>query len=357
MAAITLVDLNPYVITFGQPPTLAPGCPFMASDRWYRWVNTKSDKRLGITYDPVSFSPGFGTECWGHFLVLGEDTGGVAYLGLDNHTSLEPFDPQVAAHSMLASSNDTATMGYIDRIALLVEYSANTTLPQLKAAAKKIKESSRDFPNLDKPDAPVSISKPIPADGFEAGSLCSVNEECLSGMCKRETGLSWRRCHGVECKLNSDCETNRCDHGLCKPKAGSCQPCNEDSDCKSEKCLGFSCAGPGKLMDENCGCFVNDNCRSGRCDGLKPRICEAQLPMDARCNEDNDCLSGYCSWSLRCADPASNSREIEVERKVLNWRTALAIVALIFFFCFGKYAIEWLSDHRHQNYEGIPNSE
>lgn len=350
------MDLNPYVFTFGQPPTLAPGCPFMASERWYRWVNTKSDKRLGITYDPVPFSPGLGTECWGHFLVLGEDKEGVAYLGLDDHTTLGPFDPQVAAHSMVASSNDTDTMGYIDRIALLMEHSANTTLSKLKKAAKKVKESSRAIPDIDSPDVPVGISKPIPTDGFEAGSLCSVNKECLSGMCKRETGFSWRRCQGVECKSNADCDTNRCDNGLCTPKVGSCQPCNEDSDCKSEKCLGFSCAGPEQLMDENCGCFINDNCRSGRCDGINPRICEALLPMDARCNEDHDCLSGYCSWSLRCADPSTKSREIKIEKSFLNWRTAVAVAAVVLFCIIGRYALAWFSDKRN-SYESIPSNE
>lgn len=356
MAAITLADLNPYVFTFGQPPTMAPGCPFMASERWYRWVNTKSDNRLGITYDPVPFSPGFGTECWGHFLVLGEDTRGVAYLGLDDHTSLGPIDPQVAAHSMLGPSNDTSTMGYIDRISALVEYSANTTLLKLKSAAKKVKESTRGLPDVDIPEIPSGLSKPVPADGFESGSLCSVNAECLSGMCKRETGLSWRRCHGVECKVNTDCETNRCDNGICVPKVGSCQPCNEDSDCKSEKCLGFSCAGPGQLMDENCGCFINDNCRSGRCDGVNPRTCEARLPMDARCNEDHDCLSGYCSWNLRCADTASKSREIKIEKSVLNWKAAVAVAGLVALCFIGRYTLAWFFDNRN-NYESIPNNE
>ena len=354
VAAITLADLNPYVFTYGQPPTMAPGCPFMASERWYRWVNTKSSKRLGITYDPVPFSPGFGTECWGHFLVLGEDTGGVAYLGLDNHTVLGPIDPKVIAHTMVGI-NGTKTMGYVDRIAALIEYSSNTTLSKLETAAKKVKESGKGVPDIDSSKIKKGgLSKPIPADGFETGALCSVDAECMSGMCKRETGLSWRRCRGVECSADSDCPSDRCDNGECTPKLGSCQPCDEDSDCKSDKCLGFQCAGPGQLMDENCGCFINENCRSGRCDGVNPRICEALLPMDARCNEDSDCKSGYCSWSLRCADPSESQNEIKIERRVLSWPTAIAVAAFIVFCFVGRYALQWFFDARY-SYESIPN--
>lgn len=105
-------------------------------------------------------------------------------------------------------------------------------------------------------------------------------------------------------------------------------------------------------MDENCFCFLNEDCRSGRCDGVKPRICEAVLPMDARCNEDSDCQSGYCSWSLRCADPALKKTEVNMENKVLSWRLPVVLVAMVALLYIVKYAIEWWFDTRRE-YEEI----
>ncbi|CAB9524515.1 expressed unknown protein [Seminavis robusta] len=354
VAAVTLADINPYVITFGQPPTLAPGCPYISNERWYRWVNTRDSDTLGITYDPIPFSPSFGTGCWGHFLVLGNDPSGVAYLGLDNQQSLAPMDPLGVAHSKSE---------YVDRIAGLIDYHMNVSLDNLAELARRARNATIEKENASNSSntthgkralSKTPISEPIPADGYATGSLCSINEECLSGLCEQETGLHWKRCHGIECKVDSDCETLRCDHGVCVNKLGSCQPCDEDSDCKYGDCFGFRCTGPGNLMDTNCRCLLSEHCRSGRCDGVSPRICEAALPLDARCNEDSDCHSGYCSWSLRCADPSLKQTEISVENGVINWRVPVAIAAaIIAACCIGKFAIRWWCESRH-DYEEIP---
>ena len=56
VASLYLVDLNPYVITFGQPPTIEAPCDLIPSARMFRFVNTKETKTLGIAYDPVSYT-------------------------------------------------------------------------------------------------------------------------------------------------------------------------------------------------------------------------------------------------------------------------------------------------------------
>ncbi len=52
VAALPLADLNPFVITFGQPTTLDAPCDLVTSTRWYRFVNTKETPHVGLTYDP-----------------------------------------------------------------------------------------------------------------------------------------------------------------------------------------------------------------------------------------------------------------------------------------------------------------
>lgn len=43
LAAITLFSLNPIVVTFGQPPSIDAGCPYINNTRFYRYVNWLQD--------------------------------------------------------------------------------------------------------------------------------------------------------------------------------------------------------------------------------------------------------------------------------------------------------------------------
>ena len=96
LGGIRFTDLNPYVFTFGQPPTIDIPCKVVDSERWYRFVNTKETEfgTIGITYDPVPFAPGLGTDLLGHMIILGADTQHVAYIGLDANDKFSPVSQQ-----------------------------------------------------------------------------------------------------------------------------------------------------------------------------------------------------------------------------------------------------------------------
>jgi hypothetical protein len=223
VAALYLSDLNPYVITFGQPPTVDQPCPLITSERFYRFVNSKHDDVgvHGISYDPVPFLPGLGTDNFGHMIVLASDDTGVAYIGLDSQEHFRPIDAKAQAHSMQATEA-TDPPRYLDRItAIMKTYSANVTYP-------------------------------VRSTGYVAGTLCSKNKECETGKCEKETTFSYSRCVGVQCTSNADCDSNRCDSGLCLSKLGSCMACNEDSDCAGDQCLQYRCSGQNGLMDISC---------------------------------------------------------------------------------------------------------
>ena len=53
LAAVRMAHLNPYVMTFGEPPTIDYPCQPVTSTRWYRFVNTKDTTigTVGVTYD------------------------------------------------------------------------------------------------------------------------------------------------------------------------------------------------------------------------------------------------------------------------------------------------------------------
>jgi len=322
VAALHLPDLNPYVITFGQPPTVNMPCELVSSSRWYRFVNTKSTQ-FGLYYDPVPFSPKMGTEDVGHMIMLSDDFTGVAYMGLDAQMRFGPLLNGVDAHSMV-SLNGTFP-GYLNRIDTLIT------------------------------DAESNSSYPIRTNGYVASIQCTQDEECESLKCERETTFSVKRCVGTQCEVDGDCDTGRCDSGLCVPKLGSCMHCDEDSDCFFGSCAwNGRCTGENGLMDDECFCALNSECQSGRCEGITHRVCQATLPLEAHCNEGSDCTSGHCSLGFRCSSEAwwqTHPEEFD-ETKSKAWMKygtiggAVVLLAVV--------ALWWKNKGKRQGYEQIP---
>lgn len=166
VAALYLAKLNPYVISFGQPPTLQEGvCSLAKSDRWYRFVNTYNDV-LGLGhmgYDIVAMSgslPRTGARATqvGHMILFPTDNStGIAYLGLDP-TNWDLGPPSYQAHDMIESFGemDEYHPGYLDHINFLLN---------------------------------TGGSFPIALTGFVDGSLCTEDRECESGNCHRKLSL------------------------------------------------------------------------------------------------------------------------------------------------------------------------
>lgn len=218
VAGLYVNDLNPYVITFGQPPTIIPPCEKISDSRWYRYinVNTKSGVtiRSGMSYDPVPFVPAMGAEFWGHMIILGDDSESVAWLGLDAQDVMHPLDVAgFEAHNM-EMANGTECPGYLDRIESIMTAYENGSYPVFTV-------------------------------GYSAGSLCTQDKECESDECAAETTYSYPRCVGKQCESNDECETDRCDSGLCLQKLGSCmgksivRSLAQASACMKELCLHF----------------------------------------------------------------------------------------------------------------------
>jgi len=271
VAAVRLADLNPLIITFGQPSTMYSGCSKVNSERLYRFINSVA-KKNGINYDPIPFAPGFGATAVGYEIILSsDDDTGVAYIGLDAQDEFEPWDiPAFSAHNLIGSKKFP---GYYDRI-------------------KKLMEENK---------------YPIRDTGYVPGSLCSQGSECTSGLCEKETSDAKFQCVGTNCKKDGDCgNTNRCDSGHCLPKLGTCMDCDEDSDCMFDTCNLNKCSGSNGLMDNECSCKSSSDCHSGRCEGMTSSICYAKDSIGAWCNEVTDCLSGFCNWRFTCAEGGSS---------------------------------------------------
>ena len=233
-------------------------------------------------------------------IILSDDAQHVTYFGLD--AQFTPFNlHEFEAHTMV-NTNGTVNLGYRDRITAIVKTY----------------------------DSGIVKSYPVMTTGFTDGSFCvssdilgadlacvqalfilqfselifnpkSKDVECASGKCGKAPDSSFYQCLGSSCKTDIDCGTKRCRYDVCVPKLGACQVCEQHFDCESGICSSlFRCSGEKGLMDDECVCVYNSDCRSARCEGLKSRICEAKLSEGAYCNESQDCVSGYCSWKFRC---------------------------------------------------------
>lgn len=284
---------------------------------------------MGLTYDPVPFVPGLGADAFGHMMLLSNDDSGVAYIGLDAQDFFGPLNVAgFEAHSMKST---TEYPGYLDRLYSLM---ANATYP-------------------------------IRTTGYVAHSYCTQDKECETNKCEAETHLSFHRCVGVDCVKDKDCpETGRCDSGICLPKLGSCEGCDEDSDCAGGKCILFHCSGSSGKMDNNCVCKWGADCESGRCEGIAPPQCEALLGLDASCNENSDCKSGHCGWNFQCTGmsrvknhttlspasipaPAGKKRRTGLIVGLSIMGVALLILVLGYFF--GTQVMGWI-----RGYEEVP---
>jgi len=93
LAAILLYSYNPILITFGQPLAVSRECEFLQSERIYRYVNSLLLEVEGeepyIAYDPVPLFPalGQGRGHYGYYLLLGDDTTALKFLGVDDEDS------------------------------------------------------------------------------------------------------------------------------------------------------------------------------------------------------------------------------------------------------------------------------
>jgi len=316
VAGVKHSDLNPYVITFGEPPSVKPDCRAISSQRWYRYVNTIEKEMLGssISYDPVPFLPGFGSIIYGHFIILGADDKHVAYIGLDSTENFFPRDIAGAkSHSMKGTDENP---GYLKRIQNLMK---NPTYP-------------------------------IPSQGFAAPNFCSKDDECDLKTCKKETDQSYPQCVADECTLDHHCDTGRCDSGMCVPMLGSCMMCDENSDCASDKCIAHQCANLKGKVDNECSCHFNSDCASGRCEGIFTRVCEARRPNGGLCNESSDCLSDHCNVLYTCMKGI-------FENNILNDIFEISLVVLVCVGCY--YLVKWVLKYweERRGYKSIENVE
>lgn len=139
-----------------------------------------------------------------------------------------------------------------------------------------------------------------------AGEACDESSDCVSELCGPGVAADPRDCdtHGLcaECDADIDCNgsTGRCDGCACVDKEPAGQPCDEATDCVSNRCGAGIGADPDDCTAEDVcvRCDADVQCPTGRCEACG---CEQKLPKNEACDENSDCESGVCNPSDKCA--------------------------------------------------------
>ena len=82
--------------------------------------------------------------------------------------------------------------------------------------------------------------------------------------------------NGVPCRYDSECASDKCSYGICRPERRSASKqfgngvrCSSDYDCASEKCSGGVCRPDRSTSSTEFGtgtrCQYSSDCASGRC--------------------------------------------------------------------------------------------
>jgi len=167
VASLHLTQLNPYVITFGEPASLGKkNCSLARTDKWFRYVNTWNNYLLTgtIGYDYLSVQPfALDTRQVGHMIVFpskrpfdNSTSSGLAYLGLDPDESVYRMKPiSLEAHDIVESTGESVQFhpGYLNHLTFLMN---------------------------------SEIEFPFVIDGFADGYQCTQDRECKSGRCQRQ---------------------------------------------------------------------------------------------------------------------------------------------------------------------------
>jgi hypothetical protein len=197
--AIELDDLDPHILTFGQPGTIFGPCPPIDASKYYRFQNTVFEQS-GWTrlYDMVGFLNV--QDSLGHTFLIGEDLAGMPHYG--NGES----PPSFLLNLLTTDAHDIQK--YIERFQT---YLSQSTFP-------------------------------LQTNGWREGFACNSDSECVDWLhCVDRT------CHsglnGDPCNRDSDCDSGRCEgfaswvwSGTCEPRKDNGSWCDEDSDCLSNNC-------------------------------------------------------------------------------------------------------------------------
>lgn len=295
VAAITLYSLNPMIVTFGQPPTANPDCPYINNTQMYRYVNWLQDNGVDndLGFDLVVYAPNWvsGSEHYGYNILVGEDPANAYFGGFGHDILFHPgiSDLEVAAHTMSGAN-----------------YSYESRVKNLYYSLPEVGVSGSVGGTICE-DSYMDLCQSGSCVEFHCLPVGGITETCIKGSCEQDSDCAgdlvciWDSCatgagevqEGCPCGLSSDCENNDCitlnllttdficDDGrfdtneTCIPES-----CSSDENCLDGLvCIYGACATGDGEVEAGCPCRFSSQCENQKC------ITRNLLTLDFICDD------------------------------------------------------------------------
>lgn len=250
VAGVVMEDLNPTILTFGQPTTSQIPCSGVDPSRLFRFVNTMVDPADNATllYDGVPSVFVAGTSQSGQEFVLApREEGGIAYMYDNNGTDVIQVPPEDWAFgaNFLEVHNAEAYFQRLEEYKNASLFNATyfplslngfvpgspCTIDSDECAPPEFCNPAEDGSAICAVSAPPS-QVPVPTGAPSGTPTTPVPTAAPSPRPTRLTGLIGDFCFGEEGCL----PTNTCEFGICVAKRPTGSFCNEGTDCVSGIC-------------------------------------------------------------------------------------------------------------------------
>lgn len=129
------------------------------------------------------------------------------------------------------------------------------------------------------------------------GGPCADDTQCVYTNCDEPTGTCGLPL-GATCSSDWYCATGWCGPGatgdVCQARKADGSPCSEHVECQSEYCDYSS----GLCLDR---CYGDEDCADGELCSWDTQRCEPLRADGEYCQDEEECLSGWCNDSSQCA--------------------------------------------------------
>ena len=151
---------------------------------------------------------------------------------------------------------------------------------------------------------------------LSAGSDCTDNVQCDSGYCFNN--ICPNLCQSTtDCTADERCEvveaTAQGEVALCVPLSPPGSPCNDDDDCLSGFCFAQSTC----MIPLGGSCTASTDCITGRCVNEPNGICEVQAEEGEECRTSDDCMSGQC-LNRECVVECTTNNQCRTDKECLH---------------------------------------
>jgi len=152
------------------------------------------------------------------------------------------------------------------------------------------------------------------------GSECTSSYQCASGFCNPGS----QTCDpdgelGDDCSVTTDCRGGYCSTSshVCEERKENGEPCGSDDEC-ANTAWHVATGVCGLPNGDPCSSYADYQCASGNCDDTSS-TCQAKKAIGSPCEDSTECVTSYCDYNTStCQERCYTDEECE-EDEFCDW--------------------------------------